>query len=41
MPWSRFIRLVYSTYPILTQERGTKLDLVELAAKYKEAELVT
>lgn len=41
MPWNEFIRLIYSTYPILTQERGTKLDLVSLAAQYKEAELVT
>jgi Protein of unknown function (DUF4065) len=41
MPWSRFIRLVYSKYPILTQERGTKLNLVDLAAEYKGLELVT
>jgi len=41
MPWSRFIRLVYSTYPILTQERGTKLNLVDLAAEYKGLELIT
>jgi len=41
MAWNRFIRLVYSTYPILTQERGTELNLVELAAEYKKTELVT
>lgn len=41
MPWNRFIRLVYSTYPILTQDRGTELNLVKLATEYKKAELVT
>lgn len=34
--WNDFIRLVYSTYPIVTQARHTKLNLVKLAKKYKE-----
>ena len=29
--WDNFIKLVYSTYPILTSERYTHLDLVEKA----------
>ncbi len=31
-----FMRLVYSTYPIATQERYSKLNLVELAQEYEE-----
>lgn len=34
--WDRFIQLVYSTYPIMSQERGTKLDLVSLAKEYSQ-----
>ena len=34
--WNEFIQLVYSTYPILTQPRYSKLDLVALAKEYKE-----
>jgi hypothetical protein len=34
--WNEFIRLVYSTYPIITQDRFSKLDLVELARRYAE-----
>jgi hypothetical protein len=34
--WNEFIRLVYSTYPIITQDRFSKLDLVELAHRYAE-----
>jgi hypothetical protein len=34
--WNEFIRLVYSTYPIITQNRFSKLDLVELARRYAE-----
>jgi len=34
--WDEFIRLVYSTYPILAGERHSKLDLVELANEYRE-----
>jgi hypothetical protein len=34
--WNEFIKLVYSTYPIVTQSRFSKLDLVELAKNYKE-----
>ncbi len=35
--WDDFIKLVYSTYPIVTQERFSKLDLVGLAEKYEES----
>lgn len=34
--WSEFIKLVYSTYPIVTKERFSKLDLVKLADEYEE-----
>lgn len=34
--WSDFIRLVYSTYPIVTQPRYSKLDLINLAQRYKK-----
>jgi predicted nucleic acid-binding OB-fold protein len=34
--WDEFIRLVYSTYPIATQERFSELDLVELAREYEQ-----
>ena len=33
--WDSFIRLVYSTYPVVTQPKYTPLNLRELAAKYK------
>jgi len=33
--WKTFIDLVYSTYPILTQEKGSELDLITLAQEYK------
>lgn len=33
--WSDFMRLVYSTYPILTQPRYSTLDLPTLAQEYK------
>ncbi|MGO9482409.1 MAG: Panacea domain-containing protein [Candidatus Kryptoniota bacterium] len=29
--WNRFIQLVYSTFPILSSDRGDMLDLIELA----------
>ena len=32
--WKKFIELVYSTYPIISQERGTELDLLALAREY-------
>ena len=32
--WKRFIELVYSTYPIISQEKGSNLDLVSLAKAY-------
>ena len=34
--WDSFIQLIYSTYPIRTQERYEKLDLVKLAKDYEE-----
>jgi hypothetical protein len=34
--FSEFVKLVYSTYPIVTQERYSKLDLANLAREYKE-----
>jgi hypothetical protein len=34
--WNEFIKLVYSTYPIVSQERYSKLDLVRLAQEYEE-----
>lgn len=33
--WDDFIRLVYSTYPVVTQPKYTPLNLRQLAAKYK------
>jgi hypothetical protein len=29
--WERFIQLVYSTFPILVSQKGTQLDLINLA----------
>lgn len=34
--WNEFISLVYSTYPIISQEKGSELNLVELAKEYNE-----
>lgn len=36
LSWSEFIRLVYSTYPILAKTKHSDLDLLELAARYKQ-----
>ncbi len=36
--WAAFIRLVYSTYPIVSKPRFERLNLVELAKEYKEKE---
>jgi hypothetical protein len=33
--WADFIRLVYSTFPIITQGRFANLDLVKLAQRYR------
>jgi uncharacterized protein YwgA len=33
--WNDFIKLVYSTYPVATQNRMSELDLVALAEEYK------
>jgi len=34
--WSAFLDLVYATYPVATQPRYTDLDLVSLAAQYRD-----
>lgn len=34
--YTGFIKLVYSTFPIVSQSRYTELDLVALASKYKQ-----
>lgn len=34
--WSDFINLVYSTYPIISQEKGSVLNLVQLSKEYKK-----
>lgn len=34
--WKDFIKLVYSTYPILSRPKGAPLDLVTLASEYKK-----
>lgn len=36
--WNEFIKLVYSTYPIVTQERMAPLNLVALAEEYSDAD---
>lgn len=36
LSWDEFIRLVYSTYPVMVSLRHDKLDLVELSKRYKE-----
>lgn len=36
LEWNDFIRLIYSTYPIVTQEKYSKLDLVRLAEEYQK-----
>lgn len=33
--WNDFINLIYSTYPIVTKDRYSMLDLAELATEYK------
>lgn len=38
--WDDFIHLVYSTYPIITQPKFSKLDLVSLAREYREQRAV-
>ena len=34
--WQQFINFVYSTYPIITSERYTHLNLVEKAENYRK-----
>jgi Protein of unknown function (DUF4065) len=36
MGWSSFIKLVYSTYPVVASMRHEKLNLVDFAREYKE-----
>lgn len=36
LSWNDFIDLVYSTYPVVTQQRYSFFDLVALSKKYKE-----
>jgi hypothetical protein len=38
--WDSFIRLVYSTYPIVSKPRFAMLNLVELAREYKEKDML-
>lgn len=33
--WQQFIKSVYATYPVVTQPKGSHLDLVRLASEYK------
>lgn len=33
--WDEFIKLVYSTYPVLSSPRYAQLDLVDLAERYR------
>lgn len=35
--WGAFIRLIYSTFPIMSSERYSRLNLIEKAAAYKNA----
>jgi hypothetical protein len=36
MTWEDFMKLVYSTYPVIAQERYSKLNLIDLAREYEE-----
>lgn len=38
LSWKDFIDLVYSTYPIVTQDKMSNLDLIELSHNYKKEE---
>ncbi|MER8489349.1 Panacea domain-containing protein [Mesorhizobium australicum] len=40
LTWDPFIKLVYSTYPVLTGVRGAKLNLVKSAEIYRDIERV-
>lgn len=41
LTWDAFIRLVYSTYPVLVSERHSELDLVDLARRYRQEQFVS
>lgn len=34
--WNQFIQYVYSTYPVLTSEKGKELNLIDIEKKYRE-----
>lgn len=36
--WDEFIKLVYSTYPIISSDKYSKLNLIKKAAKYRLAQ---
>jgi hypothetical protein len=38
--WTEFVKLVYSTYPIVTQPRFSDLDLVAIAQRYRRDQQV-
>jgi hypothetical protein len=38
LSWDDFMRLVYSTYPVISRTRGETLDLVPLAEEYRSAQ---
>ncbi|RWC10331.1 MAG: DUF4065 domain-containing protein [Mesorhizobium sp.] len=40
LSWDPFIKLIYSTYPVLTGVRGGKLNLVKSAEIYRDIEKV-
>ncbi len=39
LSWNKFINAVYSTYPVKSSERGSFLDLVLLANKYRKSKI--
>lgn len=40
LEWDEFYQLVYSTYPIVTKPKYSKLDLAKLSKEYKENKLL-
>jgi hypothetical protein len=37
MNWEEFMKLVYSTYPVVSEDQYSKLDLPDLAREYKKS----
>lgn len=37
LTWNKFIELVYSTYPVMSEDKYNDLDLVSLASDYKDS----